>query len=536
MEEISTDILVIGSGLAGLLSALKGENAGLRVLLVGKFAIGMGTNTSLANGVFTVANSRSSKEAHLRATLESGRGLNQVKLVKTLIENAPDAINELRDYGIPLLDKGTGFTVDRPKGSSQLPGVLLIRPLIERIRNSSIKLLPGLVIFDLVVEEGEIRGAFGFLRDGKPYWIQAKAVILSTGGAGAVYGRNDNQRSILGDGYALALRAGLSLFDLEFIQFSPFALGEPRLSSFLLYPPYPNELRLFDEKGEDLLEKANLRGDSSRAILTQWDRLSIVLYDACQHGDVFFDLTRVPEGAWEDYPLNFLKKSKFPFQNRPFLISPAAHFFMGGVEIDEKAATSLPGLFAAGEVAWGIHGANRLGGNALTECAVFGAIGGQSAAEYARQKERVGGSFRLFSENFIKRWDRKVRSYLRKRRGTFDRPRDILKELKDLAWRCAGPVREEESLNEGLDQLASFRKRIEDVYPATLEDLFKRRDLENMVLLLKAILEGSLLRRESRGPFFRKDFPDQDDQNWLKNTCYRLKGGELQLGHRSIQD
>ncbi|MGA2515811.1 MAG: FAD-binding protein [Thermodesulfobacteriota bacterium] len=531
MEELSTDILVIGSGLAGLLSALKAERAGLRVLLVGKFAIGMGTNTSLANGVFTAANSRFSEEAHLRATLESGRGLNQVNLVKVFIEKAPDAIKELRDYGVPLLGRDTGFTVDRPKGSSQLPGVLLIRPLIERLRDSSIKLLPGLVIFDLVIEEGEVRGAFGFFRDGKPCLIQSRAVILSAGGAGAIYRRNDNQRSILGDGYALALRAGLSLFDLEFVQFSPFVLGEPRLSSFLLYPPYPKDFRLFNEKGEDLLEKLNPRGDSSRAILTQWDRLSVVLYDACQDGDVFFDLTQVPEGAWEDYPLNFLKKSKFPFRDRPFLVSPAAHFFMGGVELDEKAATSLPGLFAAGEVAWGIHGANRLGGNALAECAVFGAIGGQSAAEYARQKERTQGPFRPFSENVIKKWDRKVRSYLRKRRGTFDQPRDILKELKNLAWRCTGPVREEGSLKEGLDRLASIRRRIEEVYPATLGDLFKRRDLENGALLLKAILEGSLLRRESRGTFFRKDFPDQDDQNWLKNTCYHIEKGELRITH-----
>jgi succinate dehydrogenase/fumarate reductase flavoprotein subunit len=536
MEELSTDILVIGSGLAGLLSALEAGRKGLRVLLVGKFAIGMGTNTSLANGVFTAARSCFSGEAHLQATLESGRGLNQVKLVKALVEKAPDAIKGLKNYGVPVLERDTGFTVDRPKGSSQLPGVLLIKPLIERLRNSSVKLLPGLVIFDLVVEEGEVRGAFGFLKDGKPCLIQSRAVILSAGGAGAIYRRNDNQRSILGDGYALALRAGLSLFDLEFVQFSPFALGEPRLSSFLLYPPYPKGFRLLNEKGEDLLEKLDLRGDSNRAILTQWDRLSVVLYDACQNGDVFFDLTQVPQGEWEDYPLNFLKKSKFPFRDRPFLISPAAHFSMGGVEIDEKAATSLAGLFAAGEVVWGIHGANRLGGNALTECAVFGAIVGQSAAEYARQKERVEGPFRLFSENFIKRWDRKVRSYLRKRRGTFNRPRDVLKELKDLAWRCAGPVREEESLKKGLDQLASIRKRIENIYPATLGDLFKRRDLENVALLLKALLEGSLLRTESRGTFFRKDFPDRDDQNWMKNTCYRLKGGELQVGHRSIQD
>ena len=127
MEELNTDILVIGSGLAGLLSAFKAERAGLRVLLVGKFAIGMGTNTSLANGVFTAANSSLSKEAHLQATLESGRGLNQGRLVKTLIEEAPDTLKELRDDGAPILDRGRGFIVDRPKGSSQLPGVLLVR-------------------------------------------------------------------------------------------------------------------------------------------------------------------------------------------------------------------------------------------------------------------------------------------------------------------------------------------------------------------------------------------------------------------------
>jgi succinate dehydrogenase/fumarate reductase flavoprotein subunit len=531
MEELTTDILVIGSGLAGLLSALEAERAGLRVLVVGKFAIGMGTNTSLANGAFTASNSHFPKEDHLQATLESGKGLNQIRLVKTLVEKGPEAIRKLKDYGAPILEKGMGYIVDRPEGSSQLPGCLLIKPLVERLKNSSIRLLPGLIIFDLVVEEGEALGAFGFLKDGKPCLIQSRAVILSAGGAGAIYRRNDNQRGILGDGYALALRAGLPLFDLEFVQFYPFVLGEPRLSSFLLYPPYPKEVRLFDENGEDLLERFNLRGDLDQAAIVQRDRLSIALYQACQNGDVFFDLTRVRREEWERYPLNFLKKSKFPFYERPFLVSPAVHFFMGGVEIDENGRTSLPGLFAAGEVVWGVHGANRLGGNALTECAVFGVIGGQSAAEYVRQKEHEQGPSNLLSESFMKKWDRKVRAYLRKRRGTFEQPRNLLKELKDLAWRYASPVREEESLKEGLDRLASIEKRIEKVYPATLKDLFKKRDLENVALLLKAVLKGSLLRTESRGSFFRKDFPDQDDTNWLKNTCYYIEKGKLQVTH-----
>jgi succinate dehydrogenase/fumarate reductase flavoprotein subunit len=535
MEELTTDILVIGSGLAGLLSALEAERVGLRVLMVGKFAIGMGTNTSLANGVFTASNSSLSKEDHLGATLESGKGLNQAKLVKTLIEEGPEAIKRLRDYGAPLLEKGMGYITNRPESSSQLPGVLLIKPLTERLKNSSAKLLPGLIILDLVVEEGEVRGAFGFFKDGKPCLIQSTAVILSTGGAGAIYRRNDNQRSILGDGYALALRAGLSLFDIEFVQFYPLVLGEPRLSSFLLYPPYPKGVRLFDDKGQDLLEKLNLGIDLNRAVITQRDRLSIALYHASQDGDVFFDLTQVPSEKWGHYPLNFLKKSRFPFHERPFLVSPAVHFFMGGVEIDEKGRTSLPGLFAAGEVVWGIHGANRLGGNALTECAVFGLISGQSAAEYVRQKEQEQRSSNPFSESLMKKWDRRVRAYLRKRRGTFDQPKDLLKDLKDLAWKYASPVRGEESLREGLERLASIEKRIEKVYPATLKDLFKKRDLENVALLLKAILKGSLLRTESRGSFFRKDYPDQDDTNWSKNTCYRLEKRELRITHRPVR-
>jgi len=374
------------------------------------------------------------------------------------------------------------------------------------------------------------------LKDGNPCLIQSKAVILSTGGAGAIYRRNDNQKSILGDGYTLALRAGLPLFDLEFVQFYPFALGEPRLSTFMLYPPYPKEVRLLDERGEDIRERGILKGDLKQAFIVQRDRSSIALYTASQNGDVYFDLTQVPQEKWDHYPLNFLKKSKFPFRERPFLISPVVHFFMGGVEIGENGETSLPGLFAAGEVVWGIHGANRLGGNALTECAVFGILGGQSAAEYVHRKEREHGLFDLFSENFMKKWDRKIRAYHRKRRGAFDRPRDLLKDLKDLAWRYASPIREEESLKEGLDRLASIERRIERVYPATLKDLFKKRDLENMALLLKAILKGSLLRTESRGSFFRKDFPDQDDTNWLKNTCYRLVKGELQITHRPIHD
>ena len=534
MEELSTDVLVIGSGLAGITAALEAEKLGLQVLMVGKFAIGMGTNTSLANGAFTAANSLFSKEDHLQATLECGKGLNQLPLVNLLVEKGPGAMEMLRNYGVPIVERGIGYMVDRPKSCSELPGVLLINALREGLKTSSIKLLPGLVIFDLIVEEGEVRGAFGFLKDEKPCLIRSKAVILTTGGAGAIYRRNDNQKSILGDGYALALRAGLSLMDLEFVQFFPFVLAEPRLCTLILVPPYPKETKLFNEAGEDLLEGLEIQGSLSDAAISQRDRTSIVLYEASDRGDVYLDLTQAPEERWDDYPLNFIKKSKFPFRDRPFLVSPAVHFFMGGVEIDENGRTALPGLFAAGEVVWGIHGANRLGGNALTECAVFGALGGQTAAEYARQKGYAQGSSDLSSEILTKRWERKAKGYLRKRRGTFDHPRDLYRALRDIAWKYAGPVRKEDLLKEGQERLGFIEEKIERVYPATLKDLFKKRELENVALILDAILKGSLARRESRGSFFRKDLPHQDDQHWLKNTCYDLEGGEIRVTHRSL--
>jgi succinate dehydrogenase/fumarate reductase flavoprotein subunit len=529
MEVLSTDTLVIGSGLAGTVAALESERSGLQTFLLGKFAIGMGTNSSIANGGFTAANSRFSKENHLHTTLETGRGLNRVSLVKNMAGHGPETMEWLRSHGIDLAESNLGYWVGRPEGSSELPGVLLMKSLVERLKNSTTRLLPGFVVFDLVVEEGEVRGAFGFSRDGKPYLIRSKTVVLAAGGAGAIYQRNDNQRSILGDGYSLVLRAGLPLYDLEFVQFYPIVLAEPRLSTFMLYPPYPKESRLFNEKREDLIERLDIPEDLNLAIMNRRDRLSIALYEASQKGDVYLDLTQVPEKTWAQYPLNFLKRSKFPFRERPFLIAPAVHFFMGGIEIDDQGKTPLPGLFAAGEVAWGIHGANRLGGNALTECAVFGVLAGRSAAESAATK---GGKANLPSEAAVKRWERKAGEYLKKRRGVFDPPRNLLRDLKDVAWRYAGPVREEGPLNEGLNRLSALETKIERIYPDTLKDLFQKRDLENTALLLKALLKGSLLRQESRGSFYRKDFPNQDDPNWLQNSRYLLVQGKLEVTHQ----
>lgn len=530
MEEITTDILVIGSGLAGIMASLEADKAGVQVSIVGKFAIGMGTNSSMANGVFCTANSHFSKADHLQETLKAGRGLNLMGAVQHLVEKGPEAMEKLKGYGVPLIESKMGYVVDRPRGSAEIPGVLLMKALRDRLSKSTIRMIPGLVLFDLIVEDGAVRGGIGFLRDGRPCLVRSKAVILAAGGAGAIYRRNDNQRSILGDGYALAFRAGVPLLDLEFVQFYPFVIAEPRLNTFILYPPYPEGVKVLDERGENLLERLNIEGDLNRAIVTHRDSLTLSLLEGSRNGDFYFDLRQVSEERWNHYPLNFLKRSKFPFKERPFLVSPAVHFCMGGVEIDERGKTVLLGLYAAGEVAWGVHGANRLGGNALTECAVFGALAGQYAATDARAME-----WPPFTEATKRRWEKRVNDYLKKRRGVFDHPKDLLKELKHMAWKYAGPIREEGLLKEGLDRLMSIESKVEKISPATIQDLLRKRELQNGTLFLKAVLNGSLARKESRGSFFRRDFPGQNDKEWLKNTCYRLVKGEIQLTHLPLE-
>ncbi|MCX8117963.1 MAG: FAD-binding protein [Desulfobacterota bacterium] len=531
MEELSTEILVIGSGLAGIMAALAAEEVGVRTTLVGKFAIGMGNNSAISNGVFTASHERFSTENHQEETLKAGRGLNHAQIVRRLVDQAPEAMEKLKAWGVSLVEVPMGFMVDRSGGCDQIPGVLLMRSLKKRLGLGSIHCLPGLVVFDLVVGEGRVQGAFGFLRDGRPCLVQSKAVILAAGGGGAIYRRNDNQRSTLGDGYGLALRAGLPLLDLEFVQFYPFVLAEPGLHTFILYPPYPDGVKVMDEHGADLLERLGIEADLNRAIITRRDSLTLSLMESTRTGEVYFDLRQVPETSWKAYPLTLLERSKFPFRERPFLVAPAVHFCMGGVEIDENGRTSLPGLYAAGEVAWGLHGANRLGGNALTECAVFGRIAGRSAAEEAKQT-----GWTLMAEPLKKRWEKRANQYFKRKRGGAFRSSDLLKELKHLAWKFAGPIREESLLKEGLERLHTLETKIDQVSPETVKELFRKREMENGALLLKAILKGSLEREESRGAFYRRDFPERDDRQWLKNSVYSLVGEEIVVAHHPVRN
>jgi succinate dehydrogenase/fumarate reductase flavoprotein subunit len=274
---------------------------------------------------------------------------------------------------------------------------------------------------------------------------------------------------------------------------------------------------LINECGENLAEKAGL-GDLNRAIRTDRDRLSAFLYREGTEGTVAMDYTQVPDAAWHAYPLAMLSRMRFDFRHRPVPVSPGAHFCMGGVDIDRDAQTSLSGLYACGEVVGGMHGANRRGGNALTECVVFGHLAGKRAAKSAAQRVPHRGIATISAPPLSPSGTGKKRRY-----------RDWSRRLQTIAWRRAGVVRSRGQLKKGGGELEQWRKELEENPPATVTEARMHDLLSGGALVLEAVLTASLEREESRGAFLREDFPCTDDVNWRRNSRIRLDRTSQQL-------
>jgi len=497
------DVIVIGGGCAGIVAALEARRAGAEVAIVDRGPIAMGTNSALSNGIFAAPTSRYGAEEYIQDTLQAGKGLNDKALVDLMAEEAPSAFSFLRSLGIELIESSRDYRVRSPRPDI-IPGVILMRRLQERAKETEgIELLSGVYVTEILKRDGEVCGVAGFDMEGKDVLIYAPVVILATGGAGAVYLRNDNQRGAMGQGYYLAAKAGLELWDMEFVQFYPLVIAEPGLPSMLLYGPYPKEGRLINHAGEDLLKKYGV--DDLNGFLSKGrDAFSAILFRESLDGPVYMDYRKVSSTMWERHPFSLLKKLKFDFSKRPFRVSPAAHFFMGGVQIDEKAQTSLPGLFACGEVVWGLHGANRMRGNALTECVVFGRIAGRHAAHYA-----LTHPFSGFQAEEVRKSTGRSSS-----RGEL---REISKSLKKAAWEYAGVIRFREGLMRGLQKVKEIEGELRRLTPQGATERRSVEDLRSASMVLKAILLASLRREESRGAFLRGDQPRQDDLRWKKS-------------------
>lgn len=526
MNHLSTDVLIIGSGGAGLRAAIEAQRLGVKVILVSKSKIGLASCTASSMGVFRISQEEKDIEKHFQETLEAGRALNNPNLVKILVTEAWSAIKGLEKFGIKLLvekDKASVIANTSPAGTT------LSKALSNYVLSLGINVLEKTIAFNVIVEGNRCLGALVFKKDtGEIIEISAKATVLATGGYAGLYIRNDNPQRITGDGIALAFKAGAELQDLEFVQFQPMFIdaGVPRMSILdwliettkNLVPGGP----LINRKKERFLSKYGLL---EQKILR--DNLIVAIerevFDE-KNDFVIFDLTSLSSNKIKKafklvYQKRLIRPFKQIFSTKKLHIASFAHYTMGGVRINEKCETKVKGLYAVGEITSGIHGANRLGGNALTEIIVFGKIAGQQAAKYAKHVKLI-----QISQKHVKENKKALQEFCKKTKPKKIKPLLVKNDIRSIVSRFCGPIRSRKRLRFALEGLQQIEEKISFIFTDNPKQLEEAVEAKFMLLLAKLVLNSALARRESRGAHFRLDFPQSDDKRWLKNIIMVREG------------
>ncbi|MFC1902891.1 FAD-binding protein [Chloroflexota bacterium] len=550
IQDIKTDVLIIGSGGAGLRAAIEAKRYGLDVLIVDKVVIGTNNNTRYAGGGFKAALPGILSDAythipetpyeHTIKALEHGEYLSDENLIETLCYYAPARILELKEFGVEHF-RDMYLKVPYPHGTG------LVKPLMATIKKMKCRKIPGFAVIDLLYSDGRCSGLVGFnVYKNKFYKISSKSTILCTGGAGEIFARNDTTANTTGDGYVLAFRAGVPLQDMEIIQFEPYVQAEPGLP---MMDRHECEAEFYgilrNQNGEDFLQnympakKAELDAFHKQfgSHLTDIrERVARAMAEEVWSGRgdreaVFFDLTVVPDEKWEADIASVYTRSSllrgFDTKKKWLHVYPGAICSLGGIVINEHCETALSGLFAAGEVVGGVHGAARLGGDALSETIVFGAIAGKSAAQYALENELAKGD---------KSQAQKIIDSLAtftSVSGNGDSAADIAdfkKTLKTLMWENAGLVRNKVGLEKNIDRIDQLmRETLPQLKANSCRELKEILEARNMCLVAEMVSRAAKLREESRGAHYRTDFPYRDDRKWLANIFIRNQGGQMEL-------
>src|SRR5438445_2809935 len=406
------DVIVVGAGGAGLRAAIAAAQAGVKTAVICKSLLGK-AHTVMAEG--GVAASLGNVDAyddwklHFADTWEGGKYINNWRMVELFAKEAPERVLELERWGAIFDRTPQGRINQRPFGSHRArrlahigdrTGLEIIRTLQDKGIHSGIDVFMEYTLTRLLKDpQGRVSGAFGYRReDGRFVLFRAKAVVMATGGWGKVYKITSNSWESTGDGLAMALEAGAELLDMEMVQFHPTGMvWPPGVRGILVTEAVRGEGgRLLNSKGERFM----LEYDPKKQELSTRDVVSRSIYKEVQagrgspHGGVYLDIThRGPEYIKRKLPSmyeQFLKLADIDITRQPMEVAPTIHYAMGGVRVDaETAASSVAGLYAAGEVAAGLHGANRLGGNSLSDLLVFGKRAGEHAGEFAKQREAV---------------------------------------------------------------------------------------------------------------------------------------------------
>jgi succinate dehydrogenase / fumarate reductase, flavoprotein subunit len=548
---IDTDVLVIGAGAAGMYAAVEAARRGTKVLLADRSLIGRGGATVMAQMTVACALGEETPDDpphHYDDTIKAGRGLCDEKLARLLCEDAPDCIRELDRWGVGWARKDGHITATQAPGHDRPRCVYVdfinTGPAVSKTlrtamaRNPDIRKAGDLCIVDLVVRDGEVAGAVAYhLGSGAPVVIAAKATVLATGGLTRLYRRNSASANMGGDGYALALRAGATLIDMEFVQFFPIGHLAPRLIGMdpIMWDPFRYKLggRLLNGRKEEFTSRYGSDEDG-KYVLTRDLATYAILKEVeagrgSPHGGAYLSFEHCSEAALRDAfgpVIGRLAANGIDLTTMPVEVAPIAHYHMGGVQVDAAMATAVPGLYAAGEVVGGANGANRLSGNAITEALVFGRRAGQSAAAHAKQVTPP----RLKPHDTAPALDLMRGGSTVSGGSPLSRAVDFLQ--KHMA-NGAGPLRTGRKLSLTYANLRQVESIIgmcpppEPFKPFDMERL-EWFDLRNMVLVASAVVKAAMARTESRGAHQREDFPEMLPQ-WQVHQTVRLVGDTLHI-------
>ncbi len=572
------DVLVIGAGGAGLRAAIEASSEGATVGLVCKSLLGK-AHTVMAEGGVAAAlgyvEPKDNWKVHFRDTMKGGRYLNQWRMAQLHAMEAPDRVKELEAWGALFDRTPDGRILQRNFGGHKYPrlahvgdrtGLEMIRTLQQHGIHCGMQVYMECTITRLLVDGDVVRGAFGYWRDsGRFVVFHAKAVVLATGGIGRAFRVNSNSWECTGDGQALAYLSGAELMDMEFMQFHPTGMvWPPSVRGTLItegvrgeggtlrnkdgkrimfnYIPelYAGETASAEEEADQWLREST-SGVASKArrtpdllprdIVARAIHSEVKAGRGSPHGGVFLDIhsRRSAEDIKRKLPAmyhQFKELGDVDITKEPMEVGPTAHYAMGGVRVDPETQESrIKGLFAAGECAAGMHGANRLGGNSLSDLLVFGRIAGLHAAKYASSR-----GVRPLD-------DGEIEAAAREALAPFDRaegPNPFLlhEDLKDKMHTFVGIIRSEEDLKKGIEHVerlkaAAARVKIEGNrhFNASWHQAF---DMRNMLIVSEAMARAALLRTESRGAHAREDYPDMDKGRLSKvNVVSRLGPGGI---------
>jgi succinate dehydrogenase / fumarate reductase flavoprotein subunit len=581
------DVIVIGAGGAGLSAAIAAAAEGASVGLVCKSLLGK-AHTVMAEGGMAAAmgnvDDRDNWRVHFADTMRGGQYVNNWRMAELHAREAPDRVRELEKWGAVFDRTPDGRILQRNFGGHRYPrlahvgdrtGLEMIRTLQDHAIHQGISVYMECTTLDLLKDGARVIGAFGYDRErGRFRAYKGKAVVLATGGIGRGFKITSNSWEYTGDGQAMAYRAGAELLDMEFVQFHPTGMvWPPSVRGILVTEGVRGEggvLRnsegrrfMFDDIPDNYKNQTAdnpeegwryTQGDKSARrppeLLTRDHVARCIMREVkagrgSPHGGVFLDIAwikeKLPNAAdhiKKKLPSmyhQFKQLANVDITSEPMEVGPTTHYVMGGIRVDgDSQMTNVPGLFAAGECAAGLHGANRLGGNSLSDLLVFGRRAGLYASQFAR--ENASGSLDGAQIAAIQN-----KALVPFERTGKEQPYQVQEDLQESMQALVGIVRSESEMQESLQKLAEFRQRAQTVKVVGNREYnpgwHTALDLENLLTVTEAVARCAIERRESRGGHFREDYPDKDPEAAKWNSVVsRAVDGQMKLRREPIKD